>query len=92
MEKLCWFCKHFNYEAPTADHSEVTGGDPSSISCGKYVFYIYDPSEIEYAAAVTLAEKCKGFEVNEEIKKKIEDKKKENIEKFKNRKEYESSF
>lgn len=66
-KRLCVYCKNFDIDfVGTSDWSDVTPGDPPSIFCAKYNFYIpirgYRMSRKEFRTTLETALLCDDFE------------------------------
>ena len=61
-ERLCLFCKHFNFNMGEPDYSEVSPGIDASFNCLKdhWSMSNYGPKS-EFIEHIESAKKCKDF-------------------------------
>ena len=66
MEKLCVFCKHFNYERiESGNYSEWTSFDMGGMTCNKNKYYERRPYDIvEFRSTILEANRCSDYELD----------------------------
>lgn len=72
--RLCWFCRHFDYDQGSPGYSELTPGEEASIGClkDKWRFNFYHDDQAAFAAAIQYARKCDEFDLVREIVERAE--------------------
>ena len=65
MRKLCWLCKHIEYDDGCPDYSAVTPGEPCTLGCtkGKWDIEAHGGDTTSSVRRLLLnAETCSDFE------------------------------
>jgi hypothetical protein len=68
--RLCWLCKHFDFEEGSPHCSEVTPGYDFHMRCGKshWDFNNTKSSEEDFKRYLTMATKCEDYKKHNETR------------------------
>lgn len=64
MEKLCVFCKHWNFYGGSQGYSEMTPGSDASMSCRKNHWdrdVLWDIGEDGFRKTILMAQTCQDY-------------------------------